>query len=594
MAKTFAPVDTSIQVPSTSTISQDVTNWKQCVICQEETKEPLTRPVNSKRKDLGSGYSSLTQNLIRFNQLNKLLLGGIEMAMVTNQAQYHQSNTIIPNCKEQKREPKHQRIKKILHRLDASTEGYKAMRKIFKKMYAFCGQPPGTSGLHRAATFQLDNQVWSCAVLLQDTELFAKLSTTDMMALEAKYHTKCLVSLYNCARKAKEEEHTDQMEAIAFAELVMYIEEQIDEEKASVFKLSDLYSSIQVYITTEQLGIKTNERVHVTRLKQHLLAQFNDMRAQKKGRDVLMAFEEDIGPALAKACELDSDSDAIHLARVAKVVRNQMFGKAEPFLNFLRVVKKNLLLLALVNMILEVPNIKDQCENTNPTAVSIAQLLKFKHRRMQDISQSVSVRHNAAQETPLPTYIGLMLHAHTRKKELVYRFYHLDMSISHDRVLSLSATMGSIVCKQFHREQIVCPPRLHGSVFTTAAVDSIDHNPSSTTSKESFHGTDISLLQHPTFDGEGRDRSIVLVGESHDISCKSVDHLPHFYTDVPPVTETVKNLTISATIIASLDRESYDQQTKQYAWLNNTKEVLLSSKTDFPVMNASWAAYHAS
>ena len=43
----------------------------------------------------------------------------------------------------------------------------------------------------------------ACAVLLEDTELLAKLSTADTVALEAKYHTKCLVDLYNRARKAK-------------------------------------------------------------------------------------------------------------------------------------------------------------------------------------------------------------------------------------------------------------------------------------------------------------------------------------------------------------------------------------------------------
>jgi len=179
--------------------------------------------------------------------------------------------------------------------------------------------------------------------------------------------------------------------------------------------------------------------------------------------------------------------------------------------------------------------------NTNPAAVSIAQLLKFNsinHTCMQDISQSVSVRHNSVQETPLPTYIGLMLHAHTRNKKLIDRFYHLGMSIFYDRVLSLSATMGPTVCKQFHREQVVCPPKLHGSVFTTAAVDNIDYNPSSTTSKELFNGTGFSLLQHITCDGEGRDQSIVLAGESYNTSYKSVDHLPHFYTDVSPVTKT--------------------------------------------------------
>ena len=42
-------------------------------------------------------------------------------------------------------------------------------------------------------------QVKACAVFLEDTELLAKLSTADMVALEDKYHTKCsLVSLYNC------------------------------------------------------------------------------------------------------------------------------------------------------------------------------------------------------------------------------------------------------------------------------------------------------------------------------------------------------------------------------------------------------------
>ena len=74
----------------------------------------------------------------------------------------------------------------------------------------------------------------------------AKLSTADMVALEAKYHTKRLVSLYNRARKVKGDGHTDEMETvseIAFAELVMYIEEQIDEERAPVFKLSDLSQS---------------------------------------------------------------------------------------------------------------------------------------------------------------------------------------------------------------------------------------------------------------------------------------------------------------------------------------------------------------
>ena len=69
----------------------------------------------------------------------------------------------------------------------------------------------------------------------------AKLSTADMVALKAKYYTKCLVDLYNRAQKAKVNrcKGTDEMEVISrivFAELVLYIEEvrHHDVERAAV------------------------------------------------------------------------------------------------------------------------------------------------------------------------------------------------------------------------------------------------------------------------------------------------------------------------------------------------------------------------
>ena len=46
----------------------------------------------------------------------------------------------------------------------------------------------------------------------------------------------------------------------------------------------------------------------------------------------------------------------------------------------------------------------------------------------------------------------------------------------------------------------MCPPRLRKQVFTPGALDNIDHNPSATTAKDSFHGTAVSVVQHPTID----------------------------------------------------------------------------------------------
>ena len=164
-----------------------------------------------------------------------------------------------------------------------------------------------------------------------------------MVALEAKYHSKRLVGLYNRARTVKSDgEGIDEMNefsGIAFAELVMYIEEvrQADEVGAPIFKLSDLgqlYSS-----RMEQLGVKLDTRVHTTR---RLLAQFRDMRAQKNGRDIFVAFEEDVGAALVKICESDNDNDAIHLSRAAKLFVAKCLEKPNRSLDSQLVVKKNL------------------------------------------------------------------------------------------------------------------------------------------------------------------------------------------------------------------------------------------------------------
>ena len=102
----------------TASTSQHLTttDWRLCIICQEDKIETLTKPVQSKRKDIGSGYSSLAENLIKFNELGELPASlqlerlddghGIEAAMVAHGAQYHQT------CKLQYNNTKLQRAQK--------------------------------------------------------------------------------------------------------------------------------------------------------------------------------------------------------------------------------------------------------------------------------------------------------------------------------------------------------------------------------------------------------------------------------------------------------------------------------------------------
>ena len=67
----------------------------------------------------------------------------------------------------------------------------------------FCGHLAGNGGPHEASTFRMDCNDWESAAVVEDTDLLARLSMGDMVALEAKYNTKCLLALYKCARKVK-------------------------------------------------------------------------------------------------------------------------------------------------------------------------------------------------------------------------------------------------------------------------------------------------------------------------------------------------------------------------------------------------------
>ena len=128
----------------------------------------------SKRKYSGSGYSSFTANLNRFReleqlpgalQLERLSKGcGIEAAMVTNNALYHQACKLKYNNTLQRAEKR----SFMTGEINDAPGAYK--RTIFHSRSSsietaqeaqcfFCRQPAGTDGVHDVATFQMDSKV---------------------------------------------------------------------------------------------------------------------------------------------------------------------------------------------------------------------------------------------------------------------------------------------------------------------------------------------------------------------------------------------------------------------------------------------------
>ncbi|KAK0055322.1 hypothetical protein Bpfe_015336 [Biomphalaria pfeifferi] len=113
--------------------------------------------------------------------------------------------------------------------------------------------------------------------------------------------------------------------------------------------------------------------------------------------------------------------------------------------------------------------------------------------------------------------------------------HSLGLSLSYKRVLEISSELAAKACRQFQHDKVVCPMKLRHGLFTTAAVDNIDHNPSSTTSNDSFHGTAISLFQHPSEHCKGSERILSPELEVETISkTLSAAELPDFFTSIPP------------------------------------------------------------
>ena len=119
-------------------------------------------------------------------------------------------------------------------------------------------------------------------------------------------------------------------------------------------------------------------------------------------------------------------------------------------------------------------------------------------------------------------------------------------------------------------------------------MDNIDHNPTATTAATSFHGTSISLFQHPTMDDKGEECEPLKFGGE---KVKKVPKLPDSYTNIRPAFLAKKNpsppqggVTVPD---ASLIRP---QMALEYQWLMKVGDTDETDGTE----NVTWAAHHAS
>ncbi len=174
-------------------------DWKKCIICQEDTREPLKCPL------LGPGtcdskieaYRSFLSNIEQFKAMNSLptaiIFGEQESAesFSANHASWHKSCRLkYNNCKLE-------RVKKRGSCSDISEPRTSKRRAVSVDLCLFCEKGSSAEDLHQVSTFDADYNIRTMINELQDCHLQARIDGGDLIAKEMKYHLKCLVGLRN-------------------------------------------------------------------------------------------------------------------------------------------------------------------------------------------------------------------------------------------------------------------------------------------------------------------------------------------------------------------------------------------------------------
>ena len=213
------------------------------------------------------------------------------------------------------------------------------------------------------------------------------------------------------------------------------------------------------------------------------LIDFYNKRRKKAPKIVKEQFDETVKQEA-------QDANSLILQRAANIVRGSLF--TSDFQN--EAVPEDL--FSLMKMILEGKNDETITEERKTIVNSICQIIMFNSLKRKRNNAVSNIRHDSYKETLIPIYNALKVHVNTRSKDIIEKQHELGLSISYKRTLQLASNIAHKASEKYHKEGVVCPAHLPKGAFTTSALDNLDHDPSSTMSNWSFHGTALSLTCH--------------------------------------------------------------------------------------------------
>lgn len=556
--------------------------WQLCILCQKETDErlicPLANPVACRRED---AYTEIIKLADQFKAIDSAPHPDVELpdeeSMKKHNASWHRS------CRQL------YRVSALNHATKRYNEGISHHRKKRQRTHAnvnrsqclFCGEETNSAD-HSFQKLELTKQIHDKAVVLGEARIIALLAEGDLVAIEAKYHRNCYTGFNRrydalCVQNTKSDDDVVKAEH----ELLQFIQEEVAAGQR-IFALQDLTDMMAEQL--EQHGIK--KTVNRTRLKHMILENFPNLTEEKGVRDKVYFVCSATARKIISDVTQTPDEEARTLLLAASILRKDVLNHDSPF-KF-------------------VGSFSSDCEES-----SIPKRMKYFFRQLlsgpssspeQETSRNVlsvsqvamlnmtSLSANLNNKPPLPVFLAMKLHSETRSKKLVNLLHQYALSVSYKEVLNIETKFAQAIADHTSKNNnLVCPTNLRQHIFTVAALDNLDHNPTSRTASSSFHGTGISIFQFPSPQKPGSGQEDLRFDTAKGMKGPI---LPQSYTFVPPVG---RNLVTQPPCkdVQPMRVSLVNEETKhEDSWMSAVHDTLYTDSA-MDRTQVMWSAYHA-
>ena len=129
-------------------------------------------------------------------------------------------------------------------------------------------------------------------------------------------------------------------------------------------------------------------------------------------------------------------------------------------------------LLAMISMLIngEV-NIEGKCSQA---VLTLSGKVTYNTRKLKKSTHALNHRHNKRERgTPVTMYVGLKLYSTVRSKTIIDHLFYLGISISYDRVLSITKSLYEVLRRNYVQHNIFLLTHLTKGCFVVLAKDNI-------------------------------------------------------------------------------------------------------------------------